>query len=184
MEACPSAEFKRALVHTGAVDQKGRTSIHSGVERALELIGTRTLPDAMRATRVQRVVCFTGCFASNGSSSAADLLAAVLQRFIYLNKSGPDHCAYRPRVSLRGYPRSHAAMEAGTLSENPVVAINKGRCAQGRVIVPATLVRTFPRDHRCPWPRHPASAEDPASSPNVSRRPCCASSRCAGGAPR
>jgi hypothetical protein len=87
MEACPSAEFKRALVHTGAVDQKVRTSIHSGVERALELIGTRTLPDAMRATRVQRVVCFTGCFASNGSSSAADLLAAVLQRFIYLIKA-------------------------------------------------------------------------------------------------
>ena len=37
-----------------------RSLVPDGVDKALELIGTPTLPDTLKSTRVHGVVCFTG----------------------------------------------------------------------------------------------------------------------------
>ncbi|GMQ97844.1 MAG: zinc-binding alcohol dehydrogenase family protein [Acidimicrobiia bacterium] len=49
-----------ALLDTGKVAEQVRTIVPEGVDVALELVGTPTLPDTLRSTRVQGVVCFTG----------------------------------------------------------------------------------------------------------------------------
>ncbi|MCB0994170.1 MAG: zinc-binding dehydrogenase, partial [Acidimicrobiales bacterium] len=48
------------LVDDGNVAEAVRAIVPDGVDAALELVGTPTLPDTLRATRVHGVVCFTG----------------------------------------------------------------------------------------------------------------------------
>ena len=48
------------LVDDGNIADQARRIIPDGVDAALELVGTPTLPDTLRATRVHGVVCFTG----------------------------------------------------------------------------------------------------------------------------
>jgi NADPH:quinone reductase len=48
------------LVDDGAVATQVRALYPSGVDAALELVGTPTLPDTLAATRVHGTVCFTG----------------------------------------------------------------------------------------------------------------------------
>src|SRR2546430_2004893 len=48
------------LVDDGDVAVQARAIVPDGVEAALELVGTNTLPDTLRATAVHGVVCFTG----------------------------------------------------------------------------------------------------------------------------
>src|SRR4051795_8514430 len=48
------------LVDDGDVAAQARAIVRGGVEAALELVGTNTLPDTLRATAVHGVVCFTG----------------------------------------------------------------------------------------------------------------------------
>lgn len=48
------------VVADGEVAPKVREIVPTGVEVALELVGTPTLPDTLRATAVHGVVCFTG----------------------------------------------------------------------------------------------------------------------------
>ena len=48
------------LVDDGNVATQVRELLPDGVDTALELVGTPTLPDTLRATRVHGVVCFTG----------------------------------------------------------------------------------------------------------------------------
>jgi NADPH2:quinone reductase len=50
------------LVDNGEVAETVRELLPGGVDTALELIGTPTLPDTLRSTRVHGVVCFTGMF--------------------------------------------------------------------------------------------------------------------------
>jgi NADPH:quinone reductase len=49
-----------AIVDDGQVARAVRAIVPEGVDAALELVGTPTLPDTLRATRVHGTVCFTG----------------------------------------------------------------------------------------------------------------------------
>ncbi len=49
-----------ALVDDGRVADQVHDLLGTGVDAALELVGTTTLPDTLRATRVHGTVCFTG----------------------------------------------------------------------------------------------------------------------------
>ena len=49
-----------ALVDDGRVADQVHNLLGTGVDAALELVGTPTLPDTLRATRVHGTVCFTG----------------------------------------------------------------------------------------------------------------------------
>jgi NADPH2:quinone reductase len=48
------------VVDQGAVAEQVRALVPEGVAAALELVGTPTLPDTLRATRVHGTVCFAG----------------------------------------------------------------------------------------------------------------------------
>jgi len=48
------------IVDDGSVAEKVRALYPDGVDAALELVGTPTLPDTLRATKVHGTVCFTG----------------------------------------------------------------------------------------------------------------------------
>ncbi|MFE2755532.1 zinc-binding dehydrogenase [Actinosynnema sp. NPDC059335] len=90
------------LVDDGAVAGRVRELFPDGVDAALELVGTATLPDTLAATRVHGTVCFTGMLSDQWlvrdfypigylpkgvrltayHGESADLPAEVLQRFL------------------------------------------------------------------------------------------------------
>lgn len=129
------------LVDDGQVAAQVRDIVPDGVDSALELVGTPTLPDTLRATRVHGVVCFTGMLSNQWTvpnfypieylprgvrltaygGDAGDLPAHVLQGFLDDVASGdaivPIHRTYR----LDQIAQAHADMEAGRATGKLVV---------------------------------------------------------------
>ncbi|NUT47852.1 MAG: zinc-binding dehydrogenase [Saccharothrix sp.] len=90
------------LVDDGKVAERVRELVPEGVDAALELVGTPTLPDTLAATRVHGTVCFTGMLSNEWlvrdfypigylpkgvrltayGGESSDLPAEVLQRFL------------------------------------------------------------------------------------------------------
>jgi NADPH:quinone reductase len=62
--AVTQAGADHVLIDNGAVAGQVRKILPDGVDAALELVGTSTLPDTLRSVRVHGVVCFSG-FLSN-----------------------------------------------------------------------------------------------------------------------
>ena len=130
-----------AIVDDGDIAPAVRRIAPEGVDIALELVGTPTLPDTLRATKVHGVVCFTGMLSNqwtvrdfypidylpNGvrltaySGGAADLPAEVLQSFLDDVAAGrltvPIHRTY----TLDEIATAHADMEAGNATGKLVV---------------------------------------------------------------
>jgi NADPH2:quinone reductase len=48
------------LIDDGDVARQVHDTLGGGADTALELVGTPTLPDTLRAVRVHGTVCFTG----------------------------------------------------------------------------------------------------------------------------
>lgn len=91
-----------AVIDDGDIASRVREIVPGGVDAALELIGTPTLPDTLRCTRVHGVVCFTGMLSNQWTvhdfypidylprgvrlcaygGEAGDLPPAVLQSFL------------------------------------------------------------------------------------------------------
>lgn len=129
------------LVDDGNVATQVRDIIPDGVDTALELVGTPTLPDTLRATRVHGVVCFTGMLSNQWTvpdfypieylprgvrltaygGDASDLPAPVLQSFLDAVAAGdavvPIHRIYQ----LEEIAQAHADMEAGRATGKLVV---------------------------------------------------------------
>jgi NADPH:quinone reductase len=129
------------VIDDGNVARAARQICPDGVDSALELVGTPTLPDTLRSTRVHGVVCFTGMLSNQWTvekfypieyiprgvrltaygGDAADLPAKVLQDFI------DDVEAGRVKVPIAHVYRfdqiieAHQAMEDGTMSGKLVV---------------------------------------------------------------
>jgi NADPH:quinone reductase len=59
-EALTKHGVDHPLVDTGQIAADVRAIVPDGVDAALELVGTPTLPDTLAATRVHGTVCFTG----------------------------------------------------------------------------------------------------------------------------
>ncbi|MEZ5237440.1 MAG: zinc-binding dehydrogenase [Microthrixaceae bacterium] len=129
------------IVDDGDVATQVRDIIPEGVDAALELVGTPTLPDTLRATRVHGVVCFTGMLSNEWivrdfypieylprgvrltayGGDASDLPSSVLQEFLDDVSAGravvPIHRTYR----LDEIADAHADMEAGRATGKLVV---------------------------------------------------------------
>jgi NADPH:quinone reductase len=129
------------LIDDGDLAGQVRRIVPDGVDAALELVGTPTLPDTLRSVRVHGVVCFTGsptsgpCGTSTRSTTsrmacvtayggdANDLSWRVLQEFL-------DAVAAREAVvpidRVYGFDQiaeAHAAMEADHATGKLVVVI-------------------------------------------------------------
>ena len=131
------------LVDDGDVATQVRDLFPDGVDTALELVGTPTLPDTLRSTRVHGVVCFTGMLSNQWTvrdfypieylprgvrltaygGDATDLSVPVLQDFLDAVAAGdaivPIHHVY----ALDDIAVAHADMEAGRAAGKLVVAL-------------------------------------------------------------
>jgi NADPH:quinone reductase-like Zn-dependent oxidoreductase len=129
------------LIDDGHIAPQVHAVLGHGADTALELVGTPTLPDTLRATRVHGVVCFTGMLSNQWTvrdfypidyiprgvrltsygGDARDLPPHVLQAFLDAAASGlaviPIDHVYR----LDEIVEAHTAMEAGTAAGKLVV---------------------------------------------------------------
>jgi NADPH:quinone reductase len=138
------------VIDSGAVAGPVREIFPAGVDTALELIGTPTLPDTLRSTRVHGVVCFTGMLSDEWTvkdfypidylprgvrltaygGEAADLPAQVLQGFIDAVQAGQATVPIGHVYRLDEIVEAHAAMEAGSISGKIVVTTGRSLEAQ------------------------------------------------------
>ncbi|MCB0872821.1 MAG: zinc-binding dehydrogenase [Actinobacteria bacterium] len=129
------------LVDDGEVALQVRSVVPDGVDAALELVGTPTLPDTLRATRVHGVVCFTGMLSNQWTvrdfypidylprgvrltaygGDATDLPAEVLQDFLDAVAAGEAHVPIHRVYRLEDVAEAHADMEAGRAAGKLVV---------------------------------------------------------------
>ena len=133
--------MQHPLVDDGNVAAQVRAILPKGVDTALELVGTSTLPDTLQATRVHGVVCFTGILSNQWTvrnfypidylprgvrltaygGDASDLPPSVLQEFLDDVAAGrarvPIHRTYR----LDEIVEAHVDMEAGRATGKLVV---------------------------------------------------------------
>lgn len=131
------------LVDDGAVAAQVRELLPDGVDGAVELVGTNTLPDTLRATRTQGVVCFTGMLSDewtipsfypmdylpNGvrltaySGGAEDLTEDVLGDFLDDVAAGRATVPVARVYALDEIVEAHTDMEAGRLLGKGVVVV-------------------------------------------------------------
>jgi NADPH2:quinone reductase len=131
------------IIDGGDVAPAVRALRPDGVDAALELIGTPTLPDTLRSTRVHGVVCFTGMLSNEWTvrdfypieylprgvrltaygGDASDLPQPVLQAFADDLSAGRAVVPIHRRYRMEEIAEAHAEMEAGTAAGKLVVVI-------------------------------------------------------------
>jgi NADPH:quinone reductase-like Zn-dependent oxidoreductase len=131
------------VIDDGEIAPRVREILPDGVDKALELIGTPTLPDTLRATRIHGVVCFTGMLSNEWTvrefypigylprgvrlaaygGDAGDLPPDVLQRFLDDVAAGTAHVPVAKVYRLDEIVQAHAAMEAGSAAGKLVVVL-------------------------------------------------------------
>lgn len=133
------------VVDDGAVAERVRGIAPNGVDGAVELVGTNTLPDTLRATRPGGTVCFTGMLSDqwtipdfypmdvipNGvrltaySGEASDLPASVLQDFLDAAADGRAFVPLAKVYALEEIVQAHRDMESGAHAGKLVVRIER-----------------------------------------------------------
>jgi NADPH:quinone reductase-like Zn-dependent oxidoreductase len=129
------------LVDDGPIATQVSAIVPGGVDAALELVGTNTLPDTLRATAVHGVVCFTGMLSNQWTvadfypidyipsgvrltaygGEAADLPAAVLQGYLDGVAEGRLSVPIDRTYALDEVAEAHADMEHGRATGKLVV---------------------------------------------------------------
>jgi NADPH:quinone reductase len=129
------------LLDDGAIADQVRKIVPDGVDAALELVGTPTLPDTLASTRVHGTVCFAGMLSDQWivpnfypigylptgvrltaySGEAADLPAPVLQRYLDQLADGTLSLGPTHIYRLDQIRDAHQALEANAVSGKLVV---------------------------------------------------------------
>jgi len=130
------------ILDDGDVETQVRARYPDGVDAALELVGTPTLPDTLRATRVHGTVCFTGMLSNEWivkdfypihylpsgvrltayGGNSSDLPAEVLQRYLDCIADGSIDLGPTQLYSLDRINEAHDDMEQNrTLGKQVVV---------------------------------------------------------------
>ena len=132
------------LIDDGAVAPQVRAMLPEGVDAALELVGTPTLPDTLRAVRVHGVACFTGMLSNEWlvrdfypigylprgvrlaayGGEADDLPAGVLQDFLDAVSAGTAVVPVARVYAFDEIVTAHADMEANRVAGKLVVSIH------------------------------------------------------------
>lgn len=131
------------IIDNGYVAPAVRAIVPAGVDAALELVGTATLGDTLRATRVHGVVCFTGMLSNEWivkdfdpikylprgvrltayGGDATDLPQPVLQDFLDAVAAGQATVPIHRRYTFDDIAEAHADMEAGNATGKLVVTL-------------------------------------------------------------
>jgi NADPH:quinone reductase-like Zn-dependent oxidoreductase len=129
------------VIDDGPIADQVRGLVPGGVDIALELVGTPTLPDTLRSTRTHGVVCFTGMLSNVWTvpdfypidyipqgvrltaygGDARDLPAAVLQEFLDAVAAGRALVPIDRVYEFDQIVEAHRAMEAGSATGKLVV---------------------------------------------------------------
>lgn len=132
------------VLDDGAVADRVREIVGDGVHGAIELIGTPTLPDTLRATRVHGTVCFTGMLSNEWtvrdfypidylpagvrltaySGEASDLAPEVLQAFYDDVAAGRAVVPLDRTFALDQVAEAHTVMESGRAAGKLVVVLD------------------------------------------------------------
>ena len=140
-EALHSIGVDYPFVDDGNIAAQVRELFSSGVDTALELVGTPTLPDTLRATRVHGVVCFTGMLSNHWTvrdfypieylprgvrltaygGDAGDLPQRVLQEFLDAVAAGTANVPVDQVYDLDDIAEAHQRMEDGQAAGKLVV---------------------------------------------------------------
>jgi NADPH:quinone reductase-like Zn-dependent oxidoreductase len=131
------------LLDDGAIADAVRDIVPDGVDAVLELVGTTTLPDSLRATRIHGTVCFTGMVSDEWTirdfypigyiptgvrltaygGEASDLPREVLQRYLDDIAAGKLSVAIHRVFELDEIAEAHEAMEKNTAMGKMVVRV-------------------------------------------------------------
>jgi NADPH:quinone reductase-like Zn-dependent oxidoreductase len=142
-EALRANGADHVVIDEGAVAGMVREILPEGVDKALELVGTPTLPDTLRATRIHGVVCFTGMLSNQWTvrdfypieylprgvrltayaGDASDLPPEVLQQFLDDVAAGSARVPVSHVYRFDEIVEAHRAMEAGSAAGKLVVAV-------------------------------------------------------------
>ncbi len=134
------------VIDDGEIAERVRAIVPDGVDAALELIGTPTLPDTLRSTRVHGVVCFTGMLSNQWivedfypieylprgvrltayGGDATDLAVGVLQGFLDAVAAGEASVPISRVYDLDQIAQAHTDMEAGSATGKLVVVTGDG----------------------------------------------------------
>ena len=129
------------IIDDGSVAAQVRSILPAGVDAALELVGTPTLPDTLRSVRVHGVVCFTGMLSNQWTvpdfypidylprgvrltayaGDAKDLPQNVLQDFLDAVAAGTAVVPIGRVYDFEQIVEAHADMEAGQVAGKLVV---------------------------------------------------------------
>ena len=143
-EALHTVGVDHVIIDDGDIASRIRAIVPNGVDNALELIGTPTLPDTLRATRVHGVVCFTGMLSNEWTvkdfypieylprgvrltaygGDANDLPSSVLAEFLAAVAAGRASVPIHRRYRLDEIAQAHIDMEAGNAAGKLVVTID------------------------------------------------------------
>ncbi|MGF6348441.1 zinc-binding alcohol dehydrogenase family protein [Variovorax sp. W2I14] len=141
--ALAAAGVDHVLIDDGAVAPQVRKLFPEGVDLALELVGTPTLPDTLRALRRRGVACFTGMLSNEWtvkdfypigylpdavrlcaySGEAADLPSPVLQGYLDDVASGKLSVPIDKTYAFDDIAEAHRAMEQNEAKGKLVVVI-------------------------------------------------------------
>ena len=141
LDALAGIGVDHPIIDDGKVASAVREILPEGVDAALELVGTSTLRDTLRATKVHGVVCFTGMLSNEWtvpdfypidylpkgvtltaySGDVADLPQQVLQTFLDDVAAGRLKVPIDRVYELDEIAQAHADMEAGNATGKLVV---------------------------------------------------------------
>ena len=120
-----------------------------GVDAAIELVGTPTLPDTLAATRIHGTVCFVGMLSNQWTvkdfypieyiprgvrltayaGGATDLPGAVLQRFLDRIADGSINLGPATTYDVEDIPHAHADLDADRVAGKLVGLTEKEKSA-------------------------------------------------------
>jgi len=126
-----AAGATHVIVDDGSVDDKVRSIYPDGVDRVLELVGTTTLLDSLRATRRGGIVCMTGILGgewtlsdfhpmgdvptgvklTSYSGEASDISTKQLQHYVSLVELGELNLKVGPRFDFERLQEAHTMMD-------------------------------------------------------------------------
>ena len=121
------------IIDSGSIAGEVRHIAPDGVDAAIELVGTPTLPDTLRASAIHGVVCFAGMLCNEWTvenfypidylpvgvrlsayaGESTNLPQAVLQEFLDDLASGTLHLPVDLSFPLEDVAQAHARMESG-----------------------------------------------------------------------
>ena len=139
-----AAGATHVVLDTGSIAESVRTIYPDGVDRVLELVGTTTLLDSLKATRRGGIVCMTGILGgqwtlsefhpmgdvptgvklTSYSGEASDISAKQLQRYVSLVESGELSLKTGPRFEFDRLQEAHELMDSNRANGKIVIELS------------------------------------------------------------